>query len=235
MLISLLLSFSVYITSLINPINNHTASEIMFRLPILFTPASYVLLIWVLIYIVLCGWIYHFWRTQSNHSQSVLTIRSILFCCTTILIIVMIYSWHYELFYLELVALLIVLLLTAGLYFTYPKRENHIWDRVPISLLLGCGILSMIELTNYLLRLHEWGGWGLSHSLWTVIFLTFATAIALHFMYHHRDIAFNAVFIWFFVGIAVKNGWDELFVTTAALFLSAVISASFYFLKPTGN
>jgi hypothetical protein len=126
-----------------------------------------------------------------------------------------------------------MLLLTAALYFTYPKRENRFWDRVPISLLFGCCFITLIELVNYLLTFHEWSGWGLSNSMWAVIYLTVSTAIALHFMYHHRDIAFNAVFIWVFIGIAVKNGFDELFVSTAALFLTAVIGASFYLLKPS--
>ena len=129
--------------------------------------------------------------------------------------------------------MLLVLLMITVLYFTYPKTENRFWDRVPISVLFGCTVISFIELIHYLLTFHEWSGWGLSISLWAVIYLTVSTAIALHFMYHYRDIAFNLVFIWFFIGIAVKNGFDELFVSTAALFLTAVIGASFYLLKPS--
>jgi hypothetical protein len=39
------------------------------------------------------------------------------------------------------------------------------------------------------------------------------------------------VFIWAFVGIAVRNGFDELLVSTAALFLSAVMLAGIIFMK----
>jgi hypothetical protein len=39
------------------------------------------------------------------------------------------------------------------------------------------------------------------------------------------------VFIWAFVGIAVRNGFEELLVSTAALFLSAVMLAGIIFMK----
>ena len=233
MVLSLIVTITVYINSISTPFNDTTAAEIMNRLPILFTPASYVLVIWVFIYILLGGWIYNFWRTRDNYSKSILNIRTLLFSFISLATIVMIYSWHYEFFILEFIVMLLALLLITVLYFTYPKQENRAWDRVPISVLFGCTVISFIELIHYLLTFHEWSGWGLSISLWAVIYLTISTAIALHFMYHYRDIAFNVVFMWFFVGIAVKNGFDELFVSTAALFLTVVIGASFYLLKPS--
>ena len=127
-----------------------------------------------------------------------------------------------------MIALLVTL---ARLYFTYPKLENHLFERVPISIYFGWVIISFIELINYVLTFSEWGGWGISHSLWTVIFLTIATSIALHFMYHHQDLSLNAVFMWVFIGIVVKNGFDSLFVSIAALFLTFVIGASFFLIR----
>ena len=151
MVLALFFTITVYITSIIIPFNNTTAAEIMNRLPILFTPASYVLVIWVFIYILLGGWLYNFWRTKDNYSKSVLNIRTLLFTLISLLNSIMIYSWHYEFFNLEFGVILAILLLTAALYFTYPKRKNRFWDRVPISLLFGCSVISIIELTNYLL------------------------------------------------------------------------------------
>lgn len=81
----------------------------------------------------------------------------------------------------------------------------------------------MIMNFNYVLTFREWSGWGLSDPLWTVIYLTIATAFALHFLYHHKDIPLNLVIVWTFIGIIVKNGVDELFVSAAALFLTAAI------------
>ena len=62
----------------------------------------------------------------------------------------------------------------------------------------------------------------MSDPLWAVIMMTVGTALALHIRFHHFDIAYVFVFIWAFIGIAVRNGFEEFLVSTAALFLSAV-------------
>ena len=98
MVLSLIVTITVYITSISTPFNDTTAAEIMNRLPILFTPASYVLVIWVFIYLLLGGWIYNFWRTRDNYSKTILNLRTLLFTFISLATIVMIYSWHYEFF-----------------------------------------------------------------------------------------------------------------------------------------
>lgn len=231
MTLSLLAAIAVYTASNIVPFNGKTTTEIMNRLPVLFTPANYVFVIWVLIYLLLVGWLYHFLRTQHQHSRSILNTRAFLFNLSNILTILWILLWHYEYFNWTIIAMVALLVTLATLYFTYPKAENQLFGRVPISIYFGWVIISFMELTFYMLTLHEWSGWGISSALWTVIFLTVATLIALHFMYHHRDLALNLVLMWVFLGIAAKNGFDTLFVTSASLFLTAVIGASFFFIK----
>ena len=141
--------------------------------------------------------------------------------------IVYIYLGHYEFFISAIIMSLVILLLLAALYFSYPKRENTLTDRLPISLYFGWHIFNFMLLTNYTLTLHEWSGWGISQPLWAVIYLTLITAIGLHFLYHHNDFPLNSVFIIGFIGISIKTGFDSLFVTIAALFLSVVIAVSF--------
>ena len=72
---------------------------------------------------------------------------------------------------------------------------------------------------------------GLSDPLWAVIMLTFGTAVALHLRFHYDDILFPIIYIWAFIGIAFKNGFEELLVTTAALFLSGVLVVGIIFIK----
>lgn len=213
------------------PVNGITTTEIMNRLPMFFTPADYVSVIWFLIYILLVVWLYHFWIYRRDIDKSILNLRTLLFILSSIFYILWIILWHYEFFYWTLFVIAGLLVTLVIMYFSYPKTENNFFTRMPISIYLGSVIIYFISITNYVLILHEWSGWGISHSLWTVIFLTLATAVALHFMYHYRDIAFNIVFMWVFIGIAVYNGLDSLFVTAAALFLTAVIGTSIFFLK----
>ena len=231
MALALIAVFVVSCAAEIIPFNGKTTTEIMNRLPILFTPASYVSAIWIFIYILLFAWLYKFWLNHQRISKSISNWRTILFILSAIFNILWILLWHYEFYHWTLLMIILVLATLIGLYFSYPKTNNNFFERVPISIYLGWVIISLISIMNYVLTLHEWSGLGISNALWTVIYLTLATAIALHFMYHYRDIAFNIVFMWVFIGIAVKNGLDSLFVSTAALFLTAVIGASFFLMK----
>lgn len=231
MILSLIAVIAVQLFANVLSFNGKTTIEIMNRLPILFTPANYVFGIWLLVYGFLIVWLYGFWRSQRLQSNTILNLRTALFISCTFLTILWLLLWHYEFFHWTVIVMIALLATLTKLYFTYPKDENHLFERVPISIYFGWVIISFIELINYVLTFREWGGWGLSDSLWTVIFLTVATAIALHFMYHYRDAALNAVFMWVFIGIVVKNGFDALFVSIAALFLTFVIGACLLFMR----
>ncbi len=215
------------------PLNDKTTADIMNRLPILLIPANYVFIIWFIIFLFLIIWLSGFWRNRHQESLLTLNKRTILFISSLILNLACILLWHYESFTWTIIAFIGLLCTISVLYFSYPKTENKLDRRLPISLYFGWIIFSFMFLINYLLTLGEWNGWGISQSLWSVIFLTITTAIGLHFLYHHKDIAFNSVLMWGFVGIAVKNGFDSLFVTTAALFLTGVIGTCFFIFRNT--
>ena len=194
-------------------------AEITNRLPVLFTPAGYVFSIWASYLYTSRFWLYGFMRNKGTLVNALLNRRVFLFMFSCLFNIAWILLWHYEFFNWTIVIMLGTSCKLLTIYFTYPKKENRFYERVPIAVYLGWIFVATIANVSYVLTLHEWNGWGLSDPLWTVIYLTIATAIALHFLYHYADIAFNLVFIWAFIGIAVKNGFDELFVSAAALFL----------------
>lgn len=221
-------SFLITMTAELVPFNNRTATEIMNRLPVILVPANYVFIIWIITFLFLGFWIYGFYRQKVQQSQKTLSFQSVLFCASLILNSLFILLWHYEYFFAAVAITVVLLVMISILYFTYPKTENQFYGRLPISLYLGWIVFSFMFLSNYTLTLIAWSGWGISQTLWAVIFLTIVTAIGLHLLYHHNDFAFNLVIIWGFIGIAVKNGFDSLFVSTACLFLSAVIIACFF-------
>lgn len=231
MALILLVSLIVIFTAEIVPFNGITTTEIMNRLPVLLTPASYVFLIWLIIYLFLAIWLIGFWRSRLQQSAKTANIRLLCFVISLVFNMLFILLWHFEFFTWAIVVTAGLLLTISILYFSYPKTENHVLFRMPISIFFGWIVFSFIILINYTLILIEWNGFGISQPLRSVIFLTIATAIALHFLYHYEDKAFNAVFMWGFIGIAVKNGLDTLFVTTASLFLTAVIGACFFIFK----
>lgn len=231
MTLTLITVFSISWIAELTPFNGHKTTEIMNRLPMHFIPANYVSFIWIFIYLLLAGWLYHFSRSLQQLTKTMINFRTFLFILSAILNLLWVLLLHYELFSWTAIVMIGLLATLTLLYFSYDKHDNGLLTRMPISIYFSWVILSFFTMLNYILTLNEWNGWGLSNSLWTVIFLTIATAIALHFMYHYQDIAFNIVFMWVFIGIAVYNGFDSLFVSTAALFLTAVIAASYFIFK----
>lgn len=231
MTLLVLSSFFISISAEIKPFNNKTTLEIINRLPAILIPANFVFFFSFLIYIFLICWLYGFWRNKHKASKGMQNYRAFIFSAISILHIIYIYLGHYELFISAIVMSIVILLLLSALYFSYPKRENTLTDRLPISLYFGWHLFNFMLLMNYTLTLHEWSGWGISQPLWAVIYLTIMTAIGLHFLYHHNDFALNSVFVIGFIGISIKNGFDSLFVTIAALFLSVVIVVGFFILN----
>lgn len=235
MALFLLTSFIVSIMAEIKPLNDKTTVEIMNKLPVILSPSKYFFFAYVIIFLFLAIWLLGFWRTQFEQPKELLIARSLLFNASLGLHILCVFLWHYEFFNWAIIALIGLLGTSALLYFSYTKTENDILSRIPISLYFGWNIFSLMFLSNYTLILTEWTGWGLSQALWSVIFLTIITAVGLHFLYHYHDFAFNSVLIWGFLNIAIKNGFDFLFVTTASLFLTTVIIACYYIFNNRRN
>jgi hypothetical protein len=231
----IIMTFSLIAVVLVNtaanimPINGKTTGEISNSLPVLFIPAGYASLIWPVIYLLLAIWLYGFIRNIVNADYVLFNTRVVLFVLSCLFNITWILLWHFGFFGWATIINLALLATILTIYFTYSKNDSHFYGRVPIAVYLGWTLVLTIANISYVLMLREWSGWGLSDPLWTVIYLTIATAIALHFLYHYSDLAFSAVFIWAFIGITVKNGADELFVTAAALFLAATITGFMFF------
>lgn len=223
MVFSLLVMIGTHIAANLIPLNGLTTWEIANRVPVLFMPAEYVFSIWIVLDLLLVSWLYTFFKSSARLSSSVANLRAITFSVSCFLNIAWLLLWHYSYYYWAIVSVITLLICLLVLYFSYPKIEGGNRERLPISAYMGWIFIAVIANSYYAFKFHDWTGWGLSDPLWTVLFLTLAAAIALHFMYHYHDSMFNLIIIWSFIGIAVKNGTDELFVSTAALFLSAVI------------
>ncbi|ALS79380.1 tryptophan-rich sensory protein [Planococcus kocurii] len=212
------------------PLNDQTTGDVSNRLLVLFTPAGYVFSIWSIIYLLLAVWIVAFWiRLRKGQTPSYkITLFFVLSCLFNISWLLL---WHYEFFAWSIVAMLGYLIALIALYLQYGNSERSFTERLPISINMGWISVATIANISFVLTFYNWSGWGLSDQLWTVIMLTVATAIALHIRFHHMDIPFALVFIWAFIGIAVKHGTDEMLVTTASLFLSGVILTGILLIK----
>lgn len=211
-------------------LNGQSTIEIINRLPVLFTPAVYVFALWFVIFAFLFVWCFHYSK-YSKLNNDISTLQTSLYVLAIIFQIISLYNFHQENLYTSLVLLVLQVLSLFGLYLTYPLTKESIKLRIPIALYFGWTLFLFILHLCYILVSIEWQGFGLSNALWAVIFLTLGTAAAMHLRYHHYDIAFPVVFVWCYLGIAIANGFDELLVTIAALFLIGVMIVGNLYVK----
>lgn len=223
LILSLLVMIGTHIAANVIPLNGLTTWEIANRVPVLFMPAEYVFSIWIVLDLLLACWLLLFFKSAARLPSRIITVRSVCFIISCALNIAWLLSWHYGYYYSAIISVIALLICLLVFYFSYPALDSRAQERLPISAYTAWIFFAVIANTYYAFKFHDWTGWGLSDPLWTVLFLSITAAAALHFMYHYNDSMFNLIIVWSFVGIAVKNGAEELLVTTAALFLSAVI------------
>jgi hypothetical protein len=168
---------------------------------------------------------------EYNDGKVVSTKRVILFVCSSILNIFWILFWHYELFLLSIIDMFALLGILFLLYKTYSLEDQRWMSRTPISIYLGWIFVATFVNLDYFLTYIEFGNWGITKSLWAVIFLTIATAAALHIRFHYNDPIIVLVFIWAFIGIAFRHMLAELLITAASMFLSCVLIVGIVFIK----
>lgn len=229
-LIVLVATVSYAMTAFWIGVNGYTTIETIERLPLLFSPASFV---YIMTFVICAGLIYFIWQSfKDRQTPYALTgFQGVLLILASFLQISFFYSWHYENYLPAVIMLVLQLLSLFILHLTYPLERASMVKRIPIALWFGWHLFFLFVVTSYLVVYSGWSGFGLSNALWAVIMLTICTAIALHVRYHHHDRITPVIVIWGFSGIVVANGLNELFVSAAALFLIGVLVAGILYMK----
>jgi hypothetical protein len=212
------------------PINGVTTGGVSDSFDVYFVPAGYVFSIWGLIYLGLVAFaVYQLLPGQRDNPR----LRRIgyLFALSSVANIAWIFLWHYQQFVLTLVAMVALLLLLIAIYLRLRSgggRERvstaerwAVW--VPFSVYLGWITVATIANVTVVLDYLNWDAWGIAPEVWTVIMLVAATVIALAMAATRGDVAFLAVIVWAFAGIAVKQAGVSLIVTSAWA-LAAVVA-----------
>lgn len=192
------------------PLNGQTTGQVSDRYPVLFTPAGYVFAVWFVIYVFLGGFaIYQALPGQRQHPD--LQRVGYLFALASLANIAWIFTWHYGLLPLSLIAMLVLLgsLIAIYLRLNIGRRQVPVRERwllqVPFSLYLGWITVATIANVSVLLFSLGWDGFGLDPITWTVIILLIGLAITLAVLASRGDIAFGLVIIWAYAGIYVRQ------------------------------
>jgi hypothetical protein len=229
-LVAILATFAMNTLANILPLNNLNTGEISDRFAIYFVPAGYVFSIWFLIYAGLI--IFAIWQVlpaqASNRRLQRVRYIILLSCVANV---TWLFLWHYEMFALTLPAMIALLLSLVGIYLglgigrvRVPALERWV-SHVPFSIYLGWVTVATIANVTQVLYWVGWGGWGIGPASWAVIMLTIATALAWLMSLSRGDVAYLLVFVWAFVGIAVKHSGTPL-VSIGAWVMSALVVAA---------
>jgi len=192
------------------PLNGKTTGEISNQFKVYFVPAGYVFAIWGLIYLAMLAYtVYQALPGQRDNPR----LRRIgwLYVLSCAANIAWIFLWHWEHFAFTLIAMVALLLLLIAIYLylgtgrTYVRSAENWLVRVPFSIYLGWITVATIANVTSVLESVGWKGWGLDAVVWAVIMLVVAAVVASLVSITRGDIAYMAVILWAFAGIAVKH------------------------------
>jgi hypothetical protein len=219
------------------PINGLNTGEISDRFTVYFVPAGYVFSIWGLIYLGLIAFaIFQALPAQRENPRMRATgwwvVLSGLANITWILL------WHYEIFPLTILAMLILL---ASLIVVYLRlgigrvkaSKAEIWlVRVPFSIYLGWITVATVANVTSVLDYLQWNAFSLAPEIWMVIILAVVLVISTLMSITRRDLAYTLVILWALAGIGIKHAATAAVATptwiTFGLVALALVLANIY-------
>jgi hypothetical protein len=232
-LLSVVLALTVNILASAMPLNGQNTGEISDRFQVYFVPAGYVFAIWGIIYM---GWIaFTIFQFQPAQKESPRLRRlGYLFAISNMANAAWLFCWHYNLFGLSVLVMLVLLGLLLASYLRLdvnhtPVSPLEYWSvDVLFSVSLGwITVATVANITDWLYFI-GWDGFGIPAQTWAVIMLAVASLLGLGMASTRRDVGYLAVLVWAFVGIAVKQTSAPLVVTSAWIAAALMAGLAIY-------
>jgi len=232
-LLSVVLVLTVNILASALPLNGQNTGEISDRFQVYFVPAGYVFAIWGIIYI---GWIaFTVFQFQPAQKESPRLRRlGYLFAISNMANAAWLFCWHYNLFGLSVLVMLVLLGLLLASYLRLNVNQTPVsvleyWSvDVLFSVYLGwITVATVANITDWLYFI-GWDGFGIPAQTWAVIMLAVASLLGLGMATTRRDVGYLAVLVWAFVGIAVKQTSAPLVVTSAWIAAALMAGLAIY-------
>lgn len=217
------------------PLNGQNTGAISDRFKVIFVPAGYVFAIWGLIYIGILAYAI-FQALPAQRANPRLERIGYLFVLSCAANVAWLFLWHFNLFLGTIVAMAVLLVSLIGIYVRLgigreraPLAER--WAvQMTFSVYLGWVSVATIANATDVLNYVGWSGWGISAGSWAAIMLVVGVALAALVSFMRRDTGYVLVFVWAYVGIALKQAAvlpaaQVAWVGAAALAVLAVLSA----------
>lgn len=222
------------------PLNGMNTGEISDSFKVYFVPAGYVFAIWGLIYLLLVAYTIFQALPGQRENESLRKI-SWWYVASSLANSIWIFMWHYQLFPLTIVFMLILLVsliviyLRLGIGRTAVSPAMRFLVHLPFSVYLGWITVATIANATNVINLTGWNGFGIDPKIWAVIMLVVAVVVALLIALTRRDVAYLLVLVWAFYGIGQKfNGTAPVDIAAyvAAGAVAMLVIVSFFLKKP---
>jgi hypothetical protein len=209
--LSLLLALLLNTLANALPLNGRTTAQISDQFTAnVFVPAGYVFSIWSLIYLGLVAFVAYALTPAGRGSPAVRRIGG-WFALSNIANGLWIVLWHYGVFPATLAVMLILLISLGAIAARLgaPRRAPSTADRwlvyLPFSVYLGWISVATIANAAIFLLDRGWDGAPFSPSSWACLLLAIASGLGAWMVVRRGDLAYAAVLVWAFIGIAVKQ------------------------------
>lgn len=220
------------------PINGLTTGEISDSFDALFVPAGYVFSIWGVIYLGLIGYAI-FQALPSQRENPRLNASAGPFLLASAANIAWIFLWHYQIFALTILVMLLLLGSLIAIYRRQRSTEGEVSSgerwlvRLPFSIYLAWVSVATIANAADVLTYFGWNNFGLPEAAWAIIMLGVGLLLSGSMTWRERDVAYDLVFIWAYVGIGVAQAEASQAVSVAAYLAAAILAvfASIAFLR----
>lgn len=208
--LSLLAVLVVNALAQVKPLRGLTTEEISAIFPVKITPAPYAFSIWGLIHASLLGFaLVQLISGKREHEE----VRSVgpWFVASCFFNMSWLLLWQ-SLYVTSSVFSMLGLLLSVIII--YRNTRHYGWSsdvvirwlvQVPFSLYFGWISVAAIVHVTVVLYANEWGGLGLSETVWTVIFIVTAALVSLFIGYRYRDPFYMLVTVWALTAVGVAN------------------------------
>jgi len=211
------------------PINGVTPGQVSDSLPNLFAPAGLTFSIWGVIYLLLAAFtVYQFdFRKKEGGGSSLDRVR-VVFIVSSLANIAWIFSWHYGIYPLSMLLMLVILISLIVINRTLDRKQltgiEKVVVRLPFRLYFGWITIATVANATALLVSVGWDRFGFPEQAWTVLILLVAMAIGTVTMMTRKDIAYGLVLIWAYVGILIKHTSSNAFAGAYPVVIGTVIA-----------
>ncbi|MFA6706621.1 MAG: tryptophan-rich sensory protein [Sphaerochaetaceae bacterium] len=195
------------------PLNGRMTGDISDSIPNLFVPSGLTFAIWGPIYALLILLVAYQWYSLKFKDRDIALVEQIgyWFFISSVANTFWIITWHWSIYGLDLVMMLLLLVSLIIMHTVTRKLEpgaswvTKFMVAVPFSVYLGWITVATVANVTSNLVVVGWNGFGLPEAFWTVLVMIVAAAINVLAVLVHADYAYALVGIWAFLGIYLKR------------------------------